>query len=287
MAEASSPVDTEFESEFDHGIAVSRSDGSPASYDAELSAGWQIGGGINGGLLLALMGNALRSSLGDAHSDPWSITAYYVSASQPGPARLTTEVLRSGRTTSTCSCTLLQPDAEGEVERVRALATYGSLAALPDDVRTTAAPPQMPPPDECVSTADAPPSFLAQAGLLERLDLRLDPACVGWAVGEPSGRGRVQGWLRMADGREPDPLLLLLAVDALPPVTFDLGLFGWTPTLELTAHVRAVPAPGWLRVKASTRNVAGGMLEEDAEVWDSADRLVAQSRQLALVPRSL
>jgi hypothetical protein len=90
------------------------------------------------------------------------------------------------------------------------------------------------------------------------------------------------------DGRsasEPDPLLLLLAVDALPPVTFDLGLFGWTPTLELTAHVRAVPAPGWLRVKASTRNVAGGMLEEDAEVWDSADRLVAQSRQLALVPR--
>jgi hypothetical protein len=89
----------------------------------------------------------------------------------------------------------------------------------------------------------------------------------------------------MADGREPDPLSLLLAVDALPPVTFDLGIAGWAPTLELSAHVRARPAPGWLRVRVSTRNLAGGLLEEDAEVWDSTDRLVAQSRQLARVPR--
>ena len=50
-------------------------------------------------------------------------------------------------------------------------------------------------------------------------------------------------------------------------------------------HVRARPAPGWLRIAASTRNVAGGFLEEDAEVWDSADRLVVQSRQLARAPR--
>ena len=126
---------------------------------------------------------------------------------------------------------------------------------------------------------------MEQAGLLERLDLRLDPAYVGWALGKPSGEGRIQGWLRMADHREPDPLLLLLACDALPPVTFDLGELGWTPTLELTVHVRAQPAPGWLRIAASTRNVAGGFLEEDAEVWDSADRLVVQSRQLARAPR--
>ena len=122
--------------------------------------------------------------------------------------------------------------------------------------------------------------------LLDRFDLRLDPDTVGWALGKPSGRGIIRGWLRMADGREPDALSLLLAIDALPPVTFDLGLSGWTPTLELTAHVRAVPAPGWLKVVHSTRNYAGGLLEEDAEVWDSTGRLVAQSRQLARAPRA-
>ena len=60
-----------------------------------------------------------------------------------------------------------------------------------------------------------------------------------------------------------------MVCDALPPVTFDLGRPGWAPTLELTVHVRAVPAPGWLKVSHRTRNVAGGMFEEDCEVWDS------------------
>ena len=76
-----------------------------------------------------------------------------------------------------------------------------------------------------------------------------------------------------------------MVVDALPPVTFDLGLPGWAPTLELTVHVRARPAPGWAVVRHATRNVSGGHFEEDCEVWDSTGTLVAQSRQLALLPR--
>jgi hypothetical protein len=76
-----------------------------------------------------------------------------------------------------------------------------------------------------------------------------------------------------------------MTLDALPPVTFGLGMPGWAPTLELTAHVRAEPAPGWMKVRHATRNMAGGMFEEDCEIWDSAGRLVAQSRQLARAPR--
>ena len=275
-------------SELDRALRLSPRSEEPGTYDAELDSGWQIGGGVNGGLLLSLVGTALRARLaGGPHVDPVAVSAYYLAASVPGPATLRTDVLRAGRGLTSLGCSLVQADGDGrEVERIRALATYGDLAALPDDVRTTASPPQLPPVEECFSTADAPPTdVMAQTGFLDRIDLRMDPSCVGWAVGKPSGRGLLQGWLRMADGREPDSLSLLLAADAFPPVAFDLGMVGWSPTLELTVHVRARPAPGWLRVRVTTVNVAGGMLEEDCEVWDSADRLVAQSRQLARLPR--
>jgi len=144
-------------------------------------------------MLLATAANALRATFAESggHLDPVTISAYYLSATRPGRAMLRTEVLRSGRSMSTGSVSLLQAEGAGQeppVERLRALATFGDLDGLPDDVRTTAIPPDLPPPERCVSTSDAPPSFMEQAGLLERLDPRLDPACVGWAVGKPSGR---------------------------------------------------------------------------------------------------
>jgi acyl-CoA thioesterase len=275
-------------SEFDEGSAVTARAGEPGVYEAALGEGWRIGGGVNGGVLLAIAGRALARELGTAdgdrpaHPDPLAISAYYLSPGVPGPATVRTSVVRRGRAVSTGQASLLQDDgAGGEVERVRFLATYGDLESVDGDLTTSAAPPELPPPDQCVSAAQAPPDFLKHASLLQRLDMRLDPATTGWAVGKPSGNGVIRGWLRMADGREPDPLLLLLAVDALPPVAFELGLPGWTPTLELTAHVRARPAPGWLRVSLTNRTLAGGFLEEDAEVWDSQGRLVALSRQLA------
>jgi acyl-CoA thioesterase len=271
-------------SEFDRGIALRRR--AEGVYDGHLDAGWSIGAAVNGGFLLAATANALRQTFADeAHPDPITISAYYLSAAAGGPATFTTDVVRRGRTMSTGIASVAQEVDGGPVERVRALATYGDLTALPDDVRTTAVEPDLPDVEQCIGTDLAPEDFRRSAPLLDRFDLRLDPDTVGWAVGKPTGKGMIRGWLRMADGREPDALSLLLALDALPPVTFDLGLPGWTPTLELTAHVRAVPAPGWLKVTHATRNFAGGLLEEDAEVWDSTGRLVAQSRQLARAPR--
>ena len=274
-------------SELDREIALTARPGEKGAFDGRLSDDWLIGAGVNGGLLLAACGHALsRVFEADGHPDPFSISAYYLAASRPGPMTLRAEVLRRGRTMSTGAVSLSQGTEDGApVERIRALATYGDLGALPDEVRTTATAPVLPPVEDCLPTSMAPTQLRESASLLDRLDLRLDPSCVGWAVGQPSGRGFLQGWLRLADGRQPDPLMLLLAVDALPPVTFDLGLPGWAPTLELTAHVRAVPEPGWLKVVHRTRNFAGGLLEEDAEVWDDAGRLVAQSRQLARAPR--
>ncbi|MEU4999580.1 thioesterase family protein [Streptomyces sp. NPDC021622] len=270
------------DSEFDRDTAVTRRE--PGVYDIELSAGWTIISAVNGGYLLAAIGRALGDAL--PHADPFTISAHYLTASQPGPAVIRTDVVRGGRTLSTGQASLFQYDEEGrEVERIRVLASYGDLGALPDDVRTSAKPPSLPPLEQCFGPQDAPDNMPVpgSSAISDRLFLKLDPATLGWALGQPSGKGEMRAWFGLADGRDADPLSLLLAVDALPPTAFELGLSGWVPTVELTAHIRCRPAPGPLRVSITTRNLAGGFLEEDAEVWDTEDRLVAQSRQLARV----
>ncbi|MFJ3925854.1 thioesterase family protein [Streptomyces sp. NPDC090022] len=273
------------DSEFDRDTTVTPRAGEPGVYDAELSAGWTIITAVNGGYLLALVGRALSAAL--PHPDPFTVSAHYLSASVPGPAVIRTEVVRIGRTLSTGQASLLQYDEHGtEVERIRVLASYGDLSALPDDVRTTATVPAMPAYEDCIGADAGPAPIPGSSEIVDRLRLRLDPATAGWALGAPSGKGEMRAWFELADGRDADPLSLLLAVDALPPTAFDLGLIGWAPTVELTTHIRHRPAPGPLRVSITTRNLAGGFLEEDAEVWDSADRLVAQSRQLARSPRT-
>ncbi|HEU4329919.1 MAG TPA: thioesterase family protein [Lapillicoccus sp.] len=267
--------------EFDSETGVEPAEGRVDAYAGSFGDGWRIGNGVNGGVIMCLATNALqqRLDLEGAHGDPLAFSGYFLTPSGPGPVEATTEVLRVGRTMSTGQVSVSQPGPDGVlVERMRALASFGDLDASAQ-VMQTAPPPDMPPPEECVSSTDAP-EFLTAATLLERIEIRLDPATAGWAAGRPSGRGEMRGWLRLRDGREPDPTMLLFALDALPPVAFNLGILGWAPTLEFTGHVRGRPAPGWLRVSLSSQNITAGLMEEDAMVWDSEGRFVAQSRQL-------
>jgi hypothetical protein len=279
--------------EFDRDTAVTAlPDGR---FSAVLEPGWSVGGGLNGGYLLAVIGHAVRARLQDSgHVDPFSVSAHYLSASVAGPASVETEVLRTGGRFSTVAATLVQHVDGVRVPRISTLATYGDLEAAHDAGTDAAAAalhlalpvPDLPPREECVLASDAPEDVKKVAPLIDRFGTLLDPATAMWAVGRPSRNGLIQGWFELADHRPLDPIALLMVVDALPPVTFDLGMPGWAPTLELTVHVRARPAPGWAVVRHATRTVAGGLFEEDCEVWDSTGRLVAQSRQLALQPRS-
>ncbi|WP_193080629.1 thioesterase family protein [Brevibacterium aurantiacum] len=266
------------ESEFASAIAVERQ--SDTSFTADIDGDWSVAGAVNGGYLLSVAGLALRNNSAKA-PDPLVLSTYYLGPSQGGRAEITTRLIREGRSSATFAVDLSQ----NTDPKITALATMGNLAALPDDVATTAIPPELPDPDQCINVAEAPGDFIESAPLLKRYDMRLDPETAGFATGRPSGRGLLQGWIRLADGTAPDALSLLAFLDAFPPVMFDLGRFNWAPTMELTAHLRAEPAPGWILAKLYTRNIAGGMFEEDCELWDSAGRLVAQSRQLARQPR--
>jgi hypothetical protein len=194
------------------------------------------------------------------------------------------EVLRTGRTVSHAQATLVQ---DGQA-CVRTLHVFGPLDPGAEPRLLGERPPVMPPMDECAAVP-APPAMpdgtVIRVGLREVTDTRLDPTCF------PEGsfrRGRAEpeeaelrAWLAFSDGRTPDPLSLLFTLDALPPVTFAIGIPGWVPTLELTAYIRALPAPGPLRVRQRGRLLQDGRIDEVCDVWDSAGRLVGQASQLA------
>jgi hypothetical protein len=270
-------------SEFDAATAVTgATDGEGIGlYTGEIIDGWDIRGNANGGYLLAIAVRAMLQASGRPH--PVSVTAHYLAPGRPGPVEARTEVVKVGRRFTTVTCSLVT--VEGR-EMLRVLGVFGDVragAAQPDFVH--GAPPDVPPFDRCVPRSSASMGFAA--GFLDRLDVRLDPETAPLESDERSGRAEVRGWFAFADGRPPDPLSLVLAADGFPPAVFHLELpSGWVPTVELTVHVRDVPAPGPLRAVFRTRFVTNGMFEEDSELWDSAGRLVAMSRQLALLAQA-
>src|SRR5699024_2234624 len=72
-----------------------------------------------------------------------------------GAADISIRTLREGRSTASYSVDLSQNGAP----TIAAMATMGSLGELPDDVATTATPPQLPPPEECIDAAEASEEF--------------------------------------------------------------------------------------------------------------------------------
>ncbi len=254
-------------------------DDGDGRFRTTICPGWDVAGNANGGYLLCLAARAM--AMAAECPDPVTVTAHYLSPGHPGPATVATEVVKRGRTFTTVTGAL---EAGGR-RLLQSIGTFGEAAGVPAVVeRVDAVPPQLPAPEDCVAVVpgdDFPPPFMG------RVDLRLHPHDSGFSSGVPSGEPRVRGWFRLRDGEPVDTLALLLAVDAFPPTAFNARLpVAWTPTVELTAHVRARPAPGWMRCAFTTRFVTGGFLEEDGEIWDTTHRLVAQSRQLALVPRT-
>jgi acyl-CoA thioesterase len=249
--------------------AVQRRDDSGV-YDTALSERWAIGGKPNGGYTLSIIARAACEAVGAEH--PLAVSAHYLRAPDSSAAEVRTEVVRSGRRVSSARATLWQNDKP----QIDALVSTGRLPSGPPEWMSRPAP-DLPPPEECVP----PGTEKFQLEIFDRVDLRIDPATSPFPkfTGDPT----IRYWFRLHDHSEPDPFSLLVAVDAAPPTVFNLQRYGWAPTVELTVLLRGLPEPGWLRCESTTRMMSDGWFDEEASVWDATGRLVAQSRQLALV----
>ena len=248
--------------------------GADGYFGAELTDRWNgTAGAVNGGYMLATCIRAL--ALGMPFPDPIVVSGFFLRRGTAGPATVRTSVIRSGRTTAFGESALSQ---DGK-QVVRATAAFAALAQTGQDglVFLDGTPPALPPPADCVGV---PVGSFGLASIAERIEFR-SAELPGWFRGQPSGRPASEFWTGFADGRPADLLSLLLLVDSTAPSVLELG--AGSTTIELTVHLRAHPAPGWLACRATTRFVSHGYHEEDFEVWDSAGTLVAQSRQLALI----
>ncbi len=245
------------------------------TWTAEIPDGWGFMGIPNGGLVSSIMATAVAAATG--RPDPITSTAHFLRPARPGPATLTTATIRRGRSLTTVRAELQQED------RVVAhlVGSLGELAEATSEPRIEIELPPLPPPEQCIGT-DETAGFEPPA-IARRVNLRLHPDHVGFATGAPSGRAEVSGWADIPFG-SPTTLMPLIA-DAFPPPFFNTGEFvGPLPTIELTVHTHARPAPGPVAARFRTDYAGTRYLEEDGWISDSAGRLIAVSRQIAVFP---
>lgn len=244
-------------------------------YEGRIDPGWWIERGPNGGYVAAIMLRALNAAVADPARTPRSFTQHYLAPPLEGPVVVEARIERTGRAVTFVSGRMLQ--------RGRLLATSQAAFALPMpgvefcDVT----PPDVPPPEAIEPqewVADPPP-------FRQRYETR-------WAIGAPplsrAPEAVTGGWIRLADRRPLDHLLIAALTDAwMPPVFSRLDERVGVPTVDLTIHFRATVDPSevheWCLVRFRSQMAADGFVEEDGEVWSRSGRLLAHSRQLAMM----
>jgi acyl-CoA thioesterase len=261
-------------SRFETDTAVTpRGDGR---YRACMDLGWWIVRGPNGGYVAATILRAILAELDDPARPPRSFTVHYLRPPVEGDVDIAVTTERAGRSLTTLSARLEQG---GKLLAVAlcACATDQTGPAF-DDIEV----PAVAPPDELPVP---PPAMPQEIPMRARYEQR-------WAIGAPPNEANAEaladvgGWIRLADPHPVDHTVVAALTDAWPPAAFNrMTAPAAVPTVDLTIHFREQPPdrPEWCLVRFTSRLGAHGFVEEDGEVWSADGKLLAQSRQLAVV----
>ncbi|MDL9936122.1 thioesterase family protein [Gordonia sp. ABSL1-1] len=269
---------------------IGRTGADQVTYRAVIDPVFTIGPKVHGGSLQMIVARAARRALADLTpaddpraSDavtkiPVAISSDYLVAPDAAEIDFVVTIRKRGRTV-----TVLTVDA---VQQGRTVVSSSVTMAHADSGPSHHSSPSVlddspvEPPADGISVEGSPIADVIHLG--PALDMVLDPATFPLVRGE-KGEPVVIGWVRPKEA-EPDIEFAVLVGDISPPVVMNLAIFGWAPTVQLTTYLRRHPAPGWLRFAASSTEVGPGMFEEDHLVVDSTGAVVAQTRQLALIP---
>ncbi|MGV9679532.1 thioesterase family protein [Nocardia sp. NPDC003482] len=263
--------------------------GDVGRYRGTIDPIWTIGPKVHGGTMVASSAAAATRWLRARHpeaGDMFAISAStdFLGAPAPGEVDYEVRIRKTGRQICLVDVGLVQ---DGRT-LVHTALTFGHL----DDTAPIYAPgsytdlPAEPSPEALGYTPDSPMGKFVHVA--RGASVAIDPAWARFLTGE-TGEPRLRLWIRPRPGDERDPEVAswfaMMAADMSPPVPMNLGQVGWAPTVQMTTYLRRRPAPGWLRVVATTHAVGERMFDEDQLVLDSTGAVVAQSRQLALIPQ--
>ena len=257
---------------FDEATAVTAA--GAGRWRAEIHRGWRGGGGPHGGYVSAIVARALLAELDDPGRAARSLTIHFLAPPAIGPVEVVVSTERAGRSLTSLSARLEQ---DGRTCAL-ALAAFSAARDAPAYAETDM--PDIPPPEE-LETYDVAgfggPEFFG--------NVEVKPA-IGGFVG--SGTPEIGGWMRPAEHGAVDVPTAAFLLDAFWPAAYPrLDSAVGAPTVDLTMHFRRelpATAPGeFVLGRFSSRLLHDGFFEEDGELWAPDGRLLAQSRQLAIV----
>lgn len=261
-------------SPFERSVAVERL--GEGRYAASIDRAWQGPISPNGGVVAAACLRAAERELGPG-PPARMIAAHFLEPAPNGPAEIKVEPLRRGKRVAAAEARMY------DAGRLACLTVIVFSAARDQDLDLVAAPPAAPPPDQVEPLPAA--TLRSFPKVFHQLEMRP-------VFGTPEAFGKQHavsgGWLSFRDDpAELDAVRLCAICDLWWPALFGrLEQPVAVPTLQLTIHIRAAEPPARQPVLArfQTRSLLEGHVEESAEIWSEDGRLLAESRQMALVP---
>lgn len=258
---------------------------APGRYLADVDRSWWIVNGPNGGYVAALVLRAVLAEVADPVRRPRSISLHFLRPPAEGPLDIEVTVERAGRTVTNVSARAAQ-EGRTAVLALAALAVDRDgavdfdegpgLPTLPDGRPVPAV--------GDVPIVDVDPD--RDVPMRAHYDLRWVLGDLPFHPGDGERRALSGGWLRPADDVPVDEVVLTAMSDAwMPPVFSRSSEPLAVPTVDLTVHLRALPEDPFDHcfVEFASPVATGGYLVEHGRILSPSGRLLAESRQLAVL----
>jgi acyl-CoA thioesterase len=271
-----------FFKQFENSIIIDRSDENIFSMTP--SKDYFVGNTPHGGYLTAVMQKALSLSM--PHQHVINSNTLYLDRTEPKEICIQVKKVRESRGSSVGQVSLIQDDKlrcmmTGICSDFNFMKGVNDLETLPPEIFNKER-------DSFISLnfenkqEGFTPSFIKQT----KCEIAKQHAW--WLKNEDDlgDEARCAGFISMGE-EIPNQFVLSFYSDFFPPVVMNkYGPLGWVPTLSLTTNIRQLPTTSELFMDVIAKDLNKGFFEQDCQIWDLNQNLVATSRQLTRILKS-